>query len=34
MKKTLVSAALLGAGAVVLAGCAGGTGSAGSYEGA
>lgn len=34
MKKTLVSAALLGAGAVVLAGCAGGTGSAGSDEGA
>lgn len=34
MKKTLVSAALLGAGAMVLAGCAGGTGSAGSDEGA
>ncbi|TQK18904.1 carbohydrate ABC transporter substrate-binding protein (CUT1 family) [Microbacterium sp. SLBN-154] len=34
MKKTLVSAALLGVGAVVLAGCAGGTGSAGSDEGA
>lgn len=34
MKKALVSAALLGAGAVVLAGCAGGTGSAGSDEGA
>ncbi|NYF15741.1 N,N'-diacetylchitobiose transport system substrate-binding protein [Microbacterium sp. AK009] len=34
MKKTLVSAALLGVGAVVLAGCAGGTGSAGSADGA
>ncbi|WJL95004.1 extracellular solute-binding protein [Microbacterium sp. ET2] len=34
MKKTLVSAALLGVGAVVLAGCAGGTGSAGSDQGA